>query len=234
VAGVTTATPVAGIILLSRPVESGELTALLAGVAAAAHVDIDVRPEPWPGAMPAHQGHVRLRGRGGDDRVVELRAMTEVARAILADPAALAYVNPIGETVRDRAAIEQSLARHDARGIPPLDLWTSVRQLDRGDGWSTMDTVGMAQLGAVDHEACFVADRYLAGDIEAFLRNVSIHLVRRGDVIGDGDTVDGPGGVAWRAHRLQTSLRPPARPVLRWFAEDGAEAPEALSVVEEE
>jgi hypothetical protein len=233
VAGVTTVMPVAG-ILLSRPVESGELTALLGGVPAAAHVDIDVRPAPWPGELPAHHGHVLLRGRGGDDRVAALRALTDVARAILGHPAALAYVNPIGETVHDRAAIERSLDRHDERGVPPLDVWTSVRRLDRGDGWSTMDTVGMAQLGVVDHEVCFVADRYRAGDLEAFLRNVSIHLLRRGDVIGDGDTVDGPGGVAWRAHRLQTSLRAPARPVLRWFADDGAEAPEALGVVEED
>jgi hypothetical protein len=225
--------PVAG-ILLSRPIESGELTALLGAVAAAAHVDIDVHPDPWTGAMPAHQAHVRLRGRGGADRVAELRALTDVGRALLGHPAALAFVSPAGEAVVDREAIDRSLIRHDERGIPPLELWTSVRRLDRGDGWSTMDTVGMAQLGAVDHEACFVADRYRAADIEAFLRNVSIHLVRRGDVIGDGDTVDGPGGVAWRAHRLQTSLRAPARPVLRWFAEDGAEAPEELSVVEED
>lgn len=225
--------PVAG-ILLSRPVESGELTALLGGVPAVAHVAVEIHLERWPGELPAHQGHVLLRGHGGDDRVGELRAITEVARAILGHPAALAYVNPIGETVHDRAAIERSLDRHDQRGVPPLDVWTSVRRLDRGDGWSTMDTVGMAQLGVVDHEVCFVADRYRVGDLEAFLRNVSFHLVRRGDVIGDGDTVDGPGGVAWRAHRLQTSLRAPARPVLRWFAEDGAEAPEELGVVEED
>jgi hypothetical protein len=233
VAGVTTVMPVAG-ILLSRPIESGELAALLGGVPAAAHVDVAARAEPWPGAVPAHQGHVLLRGRGGADRVAELRALTDVGRAILGHPAALFYVNPIGETVHDRVAIEQSLVRHDQRGVPPLDVWTSVRRLDRGDGWSTMDTVGMAQLGVVDHEVCFVADRYRAADIDAFLRNVSIHLVRRGDVIGDGDTVDGPGGVAWRAHRLQTSLRAPPRPVLRWFAEDGAEAPEELGVVEED
>jgi hypothetical protein len=233
VTGVTTVMPVAG-ILLSRPVESGELTALLGGIPAAAHVDIDVRPVPWPGELPVHQGHVLLRGRGGVDRVGDLRAITEVARAILGHSAALAYVCPAGEAVRDREAIDRALARHDQRGVPPLDVWTSVRRLDRGDGWSTMDTVGMAQLGVVDHEVCFVADRYRAGDLEAFLRNVSFHLVRRGDVIGDGDTVDGPGGVAWRAHRLQTSLRAPPRPVLRWFAEDGAEAPEELSVVEED
>jgi hypothetical protein len=234
VAGVITAMPVAGIILLSRPVEAGELTALVGGVAAAAHVDIDVHLEPWPGAVPAHQGHVRLRGRGGDDRVAELRALTDVGRALLGHPVALAYVSPAGEAVRDREAVDRSLARHDERGIPPLDLWTSVRRLDRADGWSTMDTVGMAQLGVVDHEVCFAADRYRPDDIEAFLRNLSIHLLRRGDVIGNGDTVDGPGGVAWRAHRLQTSLRAPPRPVLRWFAEDGAEAPEELGVVEED
>jgi hypothetical protein len=222
------------VVLLSRPFEHGELTALVSGIPAAARVAVEVHLEQWPGELPAHQGHVLLRGHGGDDRIGDLRAITEVARAILGHSAALAYVCPAGEAVRDRKAIDRALARHDQRGVPPLDVWTSVRRLDRGDGWSTMDTVGMAQLGVVDHEVCFVADRYRAADIEAFLRNVSFHLVRRGDVIGDGDTVDGPGGVAWRAHRLQTSLRAPPRPVLRWFAEDGAEAPEELGVVEED
>lgn len=217
------------VVLLSRAAPSDELTALLRDVA---DVDSDVQTTPWPGEVPAHQGHVRLRGRG-DDRVAALRAATDAARAILAHPAAVAYVNPAGETVCDRAAIDASLARHDPRGIPPIDLWSSVRRVDRDDGWTVMDTVGMAQLGVRDHEACFAVERYRVGDIEAFLRNVSIHLVRRGDVIADGDTVDGPGGVAWRAYRLQRGLRA-GGPVLRWFPEDGAEAPEALGVVEED
>jgi hypothetical protein len=216
------------VVLLSRAVLPDELAALVG-----ADVVVDVHATPWPGELPAHVGHVRLRGRGGDG-VAALRALTDAARALLEHPAALAYVNPAGEAVRDRAALDASLARHDPRGIPPVDLWSSVRRVDRDDGWATMDTVGMAQLGVRDHEACFLAARYRAGDIEAFLRNVSIHLVRRGDVIADGDTVDGPGGVAWRAYRLQQGLRPPARPVLRWFPEDGSEPPEALSIVEEE
>jgi hypothetical protein len=218
------------VVLFSRAVDRDEVAALLGEVA---DVDVDVHAAPWPGELPAHVGHVRLRGRGGE-RVAALRAVTDAARALLEHPAAVAYVNPPGEVVRDRAAIDASLARHDPRGIPPVDLWSSVRRLDRDDGWSTMDTVGMAQLGVRDHEACFASGRYRAGDIEAFLRNVSIHVLRRGDVIADGDTVNGPGGVAWRAYRLQSGLGPPLRPVLRWFPEDGAEPPEALSVVEEE
>jgi hypothetical protein len=156
------------------------------------------------------------------DPLGELVFVTRVARRLLDHPAALAYFNPNGETLRERAALED----RDAASPPPLDVWTNVRLFNPGNGWLLMDTVGMSQLDRQDCEACFPEESNDPGEIDAFLRNVCLYLMEAGDVIKDGHTVDGPRGARWRARHIEEPLVSPPRPTLRLFPADAQPPPE--------
>jgi hypothetical protein len=193
----------------------------------------------WKGGREIPQQHrafLRIRssyifGAGPEVRVLpagydplgELAFVTRVAHGLLAHPAALAYFNPNGETLRERAALEE---RPD--GPPPLNVWTNVRLFNLDSGWLAMDTVGMGQLDRPDLEACFPKGSYDPGEVAAFLNNCSLYLFKEGEVIKDGHTVDGPRGERWRAHQVEEALTSPPRPTLRFFPV-GAEPPADLA-----
>jgi hypothetical protein len=99
-----------------------------------------------------------------------------------------------------------------------------MSKIDEEPPWMP-DVIGMEQLDAQDHEACFRRDRHDAAEVMSFLRNTTNYVLDNGPVIKDGHTTDGPGGV-WRAMELEEGLLPPPRPVLRWFPE-GSELPPA-------
>ena len=65
-----------------------------------------------------------------------------------------------------------------------------------------MDTVGMSQLDAPDHEAYFQSTAYEPGEVDTFLRNTSVYVVKQGLIIRDGDTADGPGNVRWQGFNV--------------------------------
>ena len=100
------------------------------------------------------------------------------------------------------------------------------------EGWLVMDTVGNGQLGLPDLpdlEACTTNKKnYDLQQIDVFLRNTTLYLLRQGEVFRDGDTIDGPGGVRWRARIRRCGLIDPPRRTLRFFPEDGTKPPDAL------
>jgi hypothetical protein len=194
------------------------------------------------GLVERHRAFVRVRlsyvfGAREDAPVIpkgveparELERVFALGRAILRAPhASLLYV-PGADLVFDAAQIDERLedARRGAR--LPIDLYSNVRlfRLDGlADGWTMMDTTGLAQLDRRDFEACFDASIEPA-HVAGFLRDLSLHVATRGDVFGDGHTVDGPGG-RWRARQLEESLAPGPRRVVR-FTRDGARLPPALA-----
>ena len=195
----------------------------------------------WDGARAVpgeHRAFVRIRssyvlGAGEEakvippdyDPVAELLFVTRVARAVLRLPSALAYFNPNGETLRSAETIDESLEFHAQRQLPPLDIWSNVRLFNPGNGWLLMDTVGMGQLDRPDCEACFPKDAYDPGEVDNFFRNCSLYLLKQGEIIKHGDTMNGPGGVNWRAHHVEEPLCAPPRRVLRWFPVDGSRPP---------
>ena len=83
----------------------------------------------------------------------------------------------------------------------------------------------MGQLDVVDLEACFPSG-YNMQQVDGFLRTCGLYLFQNGEVIKDGDTMDGPGGVHWRGFYLEDGVWDPPRRVLRWFPLDGSEAPQ--------
>ncbi len=201
----------------------------------------------WPEAQakpPSHQAFIRLRtsyifGAGPDgnvmpenyDPLLELIRLTQLAQALASHPAVVCYFNPSGESVLPVKSLNEALAWARENKLPPLDVWSNVRFFNLGgiaDGWFLMDSVGMWQLDTPDHEVFLPGDQYDFKEVEGFLRNVALFVLSQEHPIEDGDTIDGPGGVHWRAHSHAESFTAPPRRVLRWFAVDGIQPPPEL------
>ena len=192
-------------------------------------------------ASKRHAAFVRVRstyvlGAGDDAKVMpedyaarpELEFVTSVAAALAAAPGALCYFNPGGETLLTFTELSRTLDESRSNNLPPLPVWSANRlvKLEDAPGWLFADVVGMEQLDAQDHEACFPKAGYDAGQVMTFLRNTTNYTLEHGPVIKDGHTTDGPGGV-WRAMELEEGLLPAPRPVLRWLPND-ADPPPSL------
>jgi hypothetical protein len=196
--------------------------------------------EPGKTVPSRHKAFLRVRssyvfGAGGDapvmpgdyDPVPELQFVTDVALAALGLTEALCYFNPNGEVLRDREGVRESLEYAQSANLLPLDLWCNVRLFNVDADWSLMDTVGNHQLDLPDVEACF-SGGYDCAEVDRFLRNVSWYLCQNGEVIKDGDTMDGPGEVRWQARNHENGLAEPPRRVLSWLPLDGTNAPDNL------
>jgi hypothetical protein len=200
--------------------------------------------------VPAeHKGFVRLRctytlGLGEDapllpqdwDGVAELQYLTTVADAVLTLPGAVCYFNPNGETLRDLNALRAAQDQAKTDGMLPIELWTNVRLYPFEGDWVLMDTVGNCQMNAKgsahplhelrDIEAFYLNKKYDFGEVDHFLRDLSLYMHERGgEVIKDGDTIDGPGNVPWKATLSDRAVAMPPRPVIRVVPQDGAELP---------
>jgi hypothetical protein len=190
-----------------------------------------------------HRAFVRIRstyvlGAEDDAKVMpddyqarpELEFVTSVAAAVAAAPGACCYFNPGGETLFTPEGLRSTTEECRRSKLPPLPVWSMARlsKIDDAPPWMLADVIGMEQLDAQDHEACFRRDRHDAAEVMSFLRNTTNYVLDNGPVIKDGHTTDGPGGV-WRAMELEEGLLPAPRPVLRWFPEDDSDPPAALS-----
>jgi len=197
--------------------------------------------EPARTIADPHQAFLRIRasyvfGAGGDaplfpkdyDPIAELRFVTDVAVALLELPGAICCFNPNGELLRGRDEMVAGLVHARANDVPPLDVWSNVRLFRLPGDWTMMDTVGMWQLDVPDHEACFPPDSYDCNEVDNFLRNAGFYVMQHGEVIEDGDTMDGPAGVRWQAKTMNEGLAPPPREIIRWLPCDGSDVPPQL------
>jgi hypothetical protein len=90
----------------------------------------------------------------------------------------------------------------------------NVRMFNVGDGGEDemlMDTRGMAELGLPDVQCHF--SKLPPSQVAVSLASTAHYLLHQGDVIKDGDTVDGVEGEVWR-FRHEKSLMAPVREVL--------------------
>lgn len=189
-----------------------------------------------------HRAFVRIKssyvlGAGEDallrpedyDALEELQFVTRVARAVLATPGASFYFNPNGEVLYPVDGLGKAVDALEAKELPPLPAWSNIRMLthEEAPDWRVMDTVGMQQLGVIDHEACVPIHGFEPNDIVTLLRSVTYYTLEHGPIINDGDTMDGPGGV-WKAHHTEDSLASPPRPVVRWRPLAADPAPECF------
>lgn len=191
-----------------------------------------------------HKAFVRIRSSFGlsaddDDPIIpddyvplaELEFVTRLATTLLELPEALCYFNPNGEVLLDADGLRENLNHAWANGLPPLNVWSNVRLFNVDEDWVMMDTVGNDQLDIPDVEACFHADSYELGEIDNFLRNISDYLLQNGDVINDGDTIDGPGDIVWRAQNHDNGVCDPPRGVLSWLPADDRPVPDEIQTV---
>jgi len=161
----------------------------------------------------------------------ELKFVTRVAAVLAGLPQAISYFDPAGERVWEPKRFADYFSRADAEGGLPIDVWCNVRLYnldDRAKGWCLMDTVGMAQLDAADHEAIFPSARYKTGEVAGFLLNIAAYIAQNGPVIANGNTVDGPGDLHWQATHAEQGQVTPPRAVLRWLPMDGRPVPPAV------
>jgi len=199
-----------------------------------------------PTIASRHQAFLRVRSSyvfGGDDSapilpaeydpVAELEFVTDLASSLLDLPAALCYFNPGGEVLRDARGLRDIRLWSRSNELPSLEAWANVRMFNAPDEWVLMDTVGNQQVDLPDIECCCRAGAFDYQQIDGFLRNVTLHLLRQCESIKDGDTLDGPGGVRWHARAFRTGITAPPRPTLRWFPQ-GANPPAALLTGNEE
>jgi hypothetical protein len=189
-----------------------------------------------------HHAFIRIRssyavGSHGDDPIMpkdyqpvpELEFINKVVTSLLKLPQALCYFNPNGEVLRDREGLVETIDHGTRHDLPPLDAWSNVRMFNINAEWSMMDTVGNGQLDIPDIEACFHSDSYDFNEVDNFLRNVSLYILRNGEVIKDGDTMDGPSDVRWKSHPFENGICDPPRRVLRWMPMDGRSVPIEVS-----
>ena len=188
-----------------------------------------------------HRAFVRIRtsyafGAKDDDPIIpqnydpmaELEFTTKVTVALLAVPGILCYFNPNGEVLRHADGVRESLNWGWSHQLPPLDLWSNVRLFNFNEEWSLMDTVGNSQLDMADVE-CVFSRTYEPGEVDGFLRNASLYLLKNGEVIKDNDTMDGPGNVRWQATSLEQGIIDPPRRVIRFVPQDGRQLPRELA-----
>lgn len=189
----------------------------------------------WNGAATvakSHRAFIRVRcsyilGADSDalvmppdyDSLGEVNFLSRVAANLLEIPAALAYFNPGGEILLSRDDFNAKIEHDAAHDLPPFDAWVGVRLFRLRDGWTLMDSVGMQQFDAPDHEACFPS-RFEPRKVAEFLRNSSLYRWENGDVLRDGHTADDFNGVRWCVRGFAESLAAPPRPVLRWVPDD--------------
>lgn len=181
-------------------------------------------------AVRGHQGFIRIRLAYGPeedqpavpedrDPVAELMAVTRIAAKLLEVDGVRCYFNPNGESLRPAGFVWQALDYFESEKELPLDVWANVRagKLDPEGKWTLMDSVGLGQLGLPDVEVCFPADAAKLETVDGWVRDVMAYLADAGDVIGDGDAVDGPDGETWKALKLSEGFSPPSRGTTRFL-----------------
>ena len=190
-----------------------------------------------------HKAFLRIRssygfGAPSDAKVIpsdyrplpELLFLSDLASSLLGMAEALCYFNPNGERLLPATRVQELIARGKGAGPVPLELWSNIRMFNLGHSpaWTLMDTVGMGQLDAPDHEACFQTDAYSCQEVDNFLFNAAFYVFEHGRVIEDGNTMDGPGGVRWQARTIENGMTAPPREVIRWLPMDDHARPQGL------
>lgn len=201
----------------------------------------------WEGAKDAannHKAMVRIRtthfdlGNGEEQEEaeplapeVELRTITAIAANIAELEGALAYFNPAGESLRTAEFVKESMEWAEDEGCLPLDVWTNIRigLIELGASWLVMDTIGMNQLNLPDIECCFENGKYNRGEVDTFLHNVADYVVSNGgDMLREGDVIDGPGNINWDIFVFDNPIANPMRKTIRLIPQDGTERPKLV------
>lgn len=188
-----------------------------------------------------HQGFIRLRmsyvfGLGKNATVLpkdyqplkELEFLSAMASCVLAHPCAMCYFNPNGEVLLNKQLLDESMTYHREQNLPPLDVWSNIRLFNLNGNWLLMDSVGSLQWDSPDQEVAFPKGQFSPQEVDRFIRNATLYIIRNVKVIKDGDTISGPGG-NWRATILEKALCSPPRQIIRWLQTEARNIPTELA-----
>lgn len=126
-----------------------------------------------------------------------------------ARPAAIHW-KPAGKLV-DPSALLRASGSSSVDALPQAAINVRLFRIARSDEDLLMDTLGLASLGLPDMQVLFHGME--PGRVAAHLYAVALYTLRHGELVEEGETIEGPTrGTEWTARRGQ-SLVEPARPV---------------------
>jgi hypothetical protein len=140
----------------------------------------------------------------GQPYQTRLRLVYEVARAVAATTQPeVAYWQPAGQMVAPESLTDD-----------PLDAALNVRlfRVEDHPGHLVMDTLGLSALGVPDVQCHFHGLE--PGRVAGLLRGVATYVFEKGDVIADGNTIQGLEATDKWACRHEMALLPPRRVVV--------------------
>jgi hypothetical protein len=179
-----------------------------------------------------HRGFIRIRmsycfGASDDSPILpeecdpreELMFLSQVVMAVLNAPGVICYFNPNGEVLRDRQSFSALWDQCEMQQIIPLPLWSNVRFFNLNEQLGLMDTVGNNHLDIQDVEAIFPHAAYDPGQIDSYLRDVTLYLLDLEREIHTGEDIDGPGetNLSWTIEVLENGTMEPPRRLLRIY-----------------
>lgn len=179
----------------------------------------------------AHHSFVLLRispGPGGHT-AEDFGKLLKCADRLLALAPHTCYFNPRGETLSAASHLHDVCTQFANDRSPPVELIVNARINPLGSGWSIADTVGLAQLGLVDHEVVFTVAQMPADDALGYARKLAMHVIQNHPAIPAGETASGPCGI-WEAMPLGQGALAPTRAVIRWLPEDRQGLPKSLEL----
>ncbi len=199
----------------------------------------------WPEAAEVaqkHRGFIRVRSgyAWGQDPsmtvipddyapLAELVFLTNIIAPLLGLPGSMCFFNPNGEVLRDHNIFNDIVEWSVENKLPPLELWSNIRVFKATETWMVMDTVGNGQLDLPDCEACFTEDGYECQTVDTFLRNITLEMIRKGQIFKTGDTLEGPGNKQWKLELREDPCVNPPRQVIRATPVDGSEVPAEIA-----
>ena len=118
---------------------------------------------------------------------------------------------PAGKLV-DPAALLKASGSASADALPSTALNVRLFRIKHSDEDLLMDTLGLAALGLPDLQVIF--HRMEPARVAAHLYAVALYILRNGDAVEEGETIEGPSrGQEWVARRSRAVVEPP-RPVV--------------------
>lgn len=177
-------------------------------------------------AAPGHSAMVRLlsvpsRPSFADRASLssDYETLLDVVMAVLThSKAEMAFV-PAAEILTSFADATVMRSKAREHGLPvttPLLHSTRLFESPHEKNTLVMDTLGLDQVGLVDHEAVFDARQLRPSSVGGFLDSIAEYTIRRGNIFDSGHTAEGPDGQMWKVEQREESACPRPREVLRW------------------
>jgi hypothetical protein len=194
----------------------------------------------------AHQAFVRLRishffpaPEGSEESrparpenaqpTQELGFLLRAAASLVELPTAIAYFNPNSELMLPLAGLGDILNNALEHQTYPIEAVCRIRGCPVEESWSFVDSIGLEQLGLIDHEFAWDDVAVTRSEQIHFLIDLMHYQADNAVLIESGHTTDGAHGQLWRAEEREKACMMPPRKVLHWTVDGAAPEPDLLA-----